>query len=108
MPIEAMVLVEAGVLGGDYGVLEIGRDLAERNELAAFAIRRVAKPGLQMALDVDCGRRRVDPAGGHEGQRSERPKKRYADDKPSDQGTEEAPATRVLGWGILHCSHDSE
>ena len=32
-------------------VLEIGRDLAERNEFVAFAIRRVVNPGLQAALD---------------------------------------------------------
>jgi hypothetical protein len=34
-----MVLVEVRVLCGDYGVLEIGRDLAERNEFVAFRDR---------------------------------------------------------------------
>jgi hypothetical protein len=43
------------VLCGDYSVLEIGRDLAERNEFVAFAIRRVVNPGLQAALDVHRG-----------------------------------------------------
>jgi hypothetical protein len=47
-----MVLVEARVLRGDYSVLEIGRDLAERNEFAALVIRSVMNPGLNVALDV--------------------------------------------------------
>jgi hypothetical protein len=50
-----MVLVEARVLRGDYSVLEIGRDLAERNEFVVFVIRSVVNPCLQMALDVHRG-----------------------------------------------------
>ena len=50
-----MVLVEVRVLCGDYGVLEIGRDLAERNEFVAFVIGSVVNPGLQPALDVHRG-----------------------------------------------------
>ena len=46
-----MVLVEARVLRGDYSVLEIGRDLAERNEFAALVIRSVMDPGLHVALE---------------------------------------------------------
>src|SRR3974390_1097543 len=55
VPIEPMVLVEARVLRGDYGVLEIGGDLAERNEFVVFVIRSVVNPGLQAALDVHRG-----------------------------------------------------
>ncbi len=44
LPIESMVLVEARVLCGNHSVLEIGRDLAERNKLIAFAIWRVMNP----------------------------------------------------------------
>src|SRR4029077_9962590 len=47
LPIESMVLVEVRVLGGDYSVLEIGRDLAERNEFVAFAIRLLGNSGPQ-------------------------------------------------------------
>jgi len=36
-------------------VLEVGRDLAERNELVAFVIRSVVNPGLQAALYVHRG-----------------------------------------------------
>ena len=50
-----MVLVEARVLSGDNGVLEVGRDLAKRNEFVALVIRSVVNPRLQVALDVDCG-----------------------------------------------------
>jgi hypothetical protein len=55
VPIEPMVLLEARVLRGDYSVLEIGPDLAERNEFVAFVKRSVVNPGLQSALDVDRG-----------------------------------------------------
>ena len=82
VPIESMVLVEVRVLCGDYSVLEIGRDLAERNEFVAFAIRRVVNPGLQAALDVHRGCRWVDPRGRHKDQRGKRPKKHHADDEP--------------------------
>jgi hypothetical protein len=37
VPIESMVLVEARILCGDYSVLEIGRDLAKRNDPAPLA-----------------------------------------------------------------------
>jgi hypothetical protein len=55
MPIEPMVLVEARILRGDYCVLEIKRDLAQRNELVAFVIRSVVNPGLHATLDVHRG-----------------------------------------------------
>jgi len=87
VPVESMVLVEARVLGGDDRVLEIGGDLAERHELAAVAIRLVVNPGLKAALDVHGGGGRVDPSGGHEGERGQRPKKRHADDEPENQGS---------------------
>ena len=64
VPIESVVLVEAGVLGGDDGVLEIGRDLGERNKFVALAIGVVVNPGLKAALDVHGGGGRVDPTGG--------------------------------------------
>ena len=89
VPIESMVLVEVRVLGGDYSVLEIGRDLAERNEFVLFAIWLVETPGLQAALDVHRCRRWVDPPGGHKDQRGKRPKKHHDDDEPSNKGSEE-------------------
>jgi hypothetical protein len=102
-----MVLVEVRVLRGDYSVLDIGRDLAERNELA-FAIRRVVNPGLQAALDVHRGCRWVDPPGGHEDQRGKRPKKHRSDDKPTNKGSEEALPKRSHCVCVRHCSHFSE
>jgi hypothetical protein len=53
VPIETMVLIKARVLRGDYGMLEFGRDLAERNEFVVFVVRSAVYPGLQVALDVD-------------------------------------------------------
>src|SRR5882757_3513715 len=103
-----MVLVEVRVFCGDYSVLEIGRDLAERNEFVAFAIRRVLNPGLQAALDVHRGCWWVNPSDGHEGQDSKRPKKHHADDKPLNKGPEEACPTRGPGERFQHCSHISE
>jgi hypothetical protein len=108
VPIESMVLVEVRVLCGDYSVLEIGRDLAERNEFVAFAIRRVANPSLQAALDVHRGCRWVDPPGGHKDQRGKRPKKHHADDKPANKGPEEARPKPGLGVRVRHCNHVSE
>src|ERR1700732_1204652 len=103
-----MVLVEVRVLCGDYGVLEIGRDLAERNEFVAFAIGSVANPGLQPALDVHRGVRRVDPPGGQKDQRGKRPNKHHTDHEPSNKGSEKTLAKRGLGGCVWLFSHISE
>ena len=108
VPIESVVLVEARVLRGDYSVLEIGRDLAERNEFVALVIRPVVNPGLQAALDVHRGCRRVDPPGGHKGQRGKQPKKRHANAKPSNKGSERSLPKRRLGECIWTLRHTSE
>ena len=91
-----MVLVEARVFGGDDGVLEVGRDLAEWHELVAFAIGLAMNPGLHAALHVhrSCGR--VDPSSSHKGQRGKRPENDYRDDNPSNEGAEDTLATRTL------------
>lgn len=65
MPIESMVLVKSRVFRRNNRVLQIGRDLAERNESVARVIRGSVYPSLQAALDMHCGRRRVDPSRGH-------------------------------------------
>jgi len=65
VPIESMVLVEARVFRGDDSMLEIGRDLAQRNEFVSFLIRRVVNPSLQAALQVHRGGWWVDPPGSH-------------------------------------------
>jgi hypothetical protein len=103
-----MVLVEVRVLGGDYSVLKIRRDLTEWDEFVAFPVQPVLTPGLQAALDVHCGCRWVDPPGGHKDQRGKRPKKHHADDKPSYKGSQEARPKRGLGVCVRHCSHSSE
>ena len=46
VPIESVMLVEARVLRGDDSMLEVGRDLAQRNEFVSFVIRLVVNPGL--------------------------------------------------------------
>jgi hypothetical protein len=104
VPIEPMVLVEARVLRGYDSVLEIGRDLAQRNEFVAFVIWRVVNPGLQAALDVHRGCRRVDPPGSHKDQRGMRPKNHNTNDKPSNKGSQETLPKRKFGerWMALH------
>jgi len=102
-----MMLVEARVFRGDDGVLEIGRDLAERDEFVSLVIRRVVNPGLQAALHVHGGGRRIDPARGHKDQRSERPEKGHADEEPSDERPERTfPRWAVgsRGWIFVHTS----
>jgi hypothetical protein len=108
VPIKPMVLVEARVLRGNDGVLQIGRDLAERNECVAFVARRVVYPGLQAALDMYGGCRRVDPPGGHKGQRGKQPKKRPSDDQPSDRRLKKTPPRRGLGVNFQIFFHFSE
>jgi hypothetical protein len=103
-----MVLVEARVLRGDYSVLQIGRDLAERDELVAFVIRGVVNPGLHVALDVYRGCRWVDPPSSQKDQRGKRPNKYHADDKPSNKGSERTLAKGRLGGGVWLVTHISE
>src|ERR1700740_931505 len=103
-----MVLVEAGVLCGDYCVLEIARDLAQRDELVSFMIGRAVNPCLHTPLDVHRGGRWVDPPGGHKHQRGKRPKKYHADAKPSNKESKEAPPWRRRGERIWQFSHSSE
>jgi hypothetical protein len=102
------VLIEARILCGNYCVLEIGRDLAERNEFVAFMIRSAMNPDLQVALDVYCGCRRVDPPGGQQDECRERPDKHHPDSKPSNQGSEKILAKRWLGTRVWFFSHISE
>ena len=107
VPIESMMLVEARVFRGDDRMLEIGRDLAQRNEFVSFVIRRVVNPGLQAALHVHRGGRWVDPPGRYENQRSKRPKKRHSDEKPSNEGPEKTSSTRGVGvccWVFVNAS----
>ena len=80
VPIEPMVLVKPRVLRRDDSVLEIWRDLAERNEFVLFLIRLVVNPGLQAALDVHRGGRWIDPPASHNDKRGKRPKGHYTAD----------------------------
>src|ERR1700722_3082743 len=113
VPIESMMVVEARVFRGDDRMLEIGRDLAQRNEFVSFMIRRVVNPRLQAALHVHRGGWWVDPPGSHEHQNSNRPKKRHSDEQPSNEGSESAFPMRGRRWGLRRCrlwnfSHTSE
>ena len=107
------MLVEARVLCRDGSVLEIGRDLAERNEVVALVIGFAVNPGLHAALHVDSGRGWVDPPEGEKRERGKRPGKGDADGEPFKNGSErEFPrwgaggrvwdfshTFRIIGWG---------
>jgi hypothetical protein len=95
-----MMLIEAPILRGHDRVLEIGRNLAERNKSVALVIRRAVNPGLHAALDVHSGCRRVNPPGGHKDQRIKRPDKCRGDEDPSNRGPEKTPPT----WGSGGCT----
>jgi hypothetical protein len=73
VPVEAVVLVETRVFSGDDGVLELGRYLGEGNEAVALMVGSAVDDGLQMALHVDCGGGRIDPAEAEECECGERP-----------------------------------
>ena len=107
LPIEAVMLVEARVFGGDDGVLEIGRDLAERDEVVALAVGRGAKPGFDAAFRLDGGGGRVDPFGGDEGERGETPEKRGGDEEPLEDRAEKVFAARGNGDCVGDFVHDS-
>jgi hypothetical protein len=102
------VLEEARVLRSNYSVLEIGRDLDERNEFVMFVIGSVVNPGLQVTLDVHRGCRWIDPPKGQKGQRSERPKKYHTDRDPTNKGSEKTFAKRCLAARIWLFSHIPE
>jgi len=53
-------------------MLEIG-EFGSTEQMCSRCDRLAVNPGLQTALDVHCGCRRVDPARGHEQQRGKRP-----------------------------------
>ena len=108
VPIESMVLIEARVFRGDHSVLEIGRDLAERNEFVTFVVRLAVNPGLQAALDVHRGGRWVDPPGGHKGQHGKRPKKRHTEAEPQNKGSEKTLPNRSPERSVWLFSHISE
>ena len=108
LPIESTMLVEARVFSRDDSMLEIGGDLAQRNEFVSFLIRRVVNQGLQAALHVYCGGRWVDPSGSHEDQHSEQPKKRCSEKKPSNKRSEKAFPKPSLGLCARIFSHISE
>jgi hypothetical protein len=54
------------------------------------------------------GRRRVDPPGGHKGQRGKQPEKNASDDQPSDSRSEKTPPMRGLGVNFQIFFHFSE
>jgi hypothetical protein len=107
-PIESVMLIEARIFRGNDGMLEIERDLLQRNELVSFAVRRVTHPSLEAALNMHCSRRRVDPAGSHEGQRGKQPKKGCCGRNPSKEESERDLKTSRLAVCVLVSSHSPE
>jgi hypothetical protein len=81
-------------------MLKIWRDLAEGNEFVAFAIGRVANPGLHPALHVHRGCRRVDPPASQKDQHAMKPEKdekRQQDDaEPQKKESKETRSGRRL------------
>jgi hypothetical protein len=105
VPIEPMMLVEAPVLGGDDGVLKVGRDLAEGDETVLLLIRRAVNPGLNVPLDLQRRGRRVHPTGSDQKQRGKRPKRRHCDDEPPDKRPEECLAGSGRRRFYSRCTH---
>jgi hypothetical protein len=90
------MLIEARVLSGNDGVLEIGGDLIERKELVMLAIRCAVDQGLEAAFDVDGGRRRVDPAESYKGHRSQQPESCHGDGDPAEREEKKSPGEEML------------
>jgi len=113
VPIESMMLVEAGIFRGDDGVLQIARNLVERNEFVALAIGSAVHPGLHAALQVHGGGGRVDPAKSHQSERGKGPKKGEGEEQPAKEGAKKASLGRRRGgrgeggglvWRLGHIS----
>jgi hypothetical protein len=102
------VLVEARVFSGDHGVLEVGRDLAEGNEFVVLVVGRAVDEGLEAALDVDSGRRRVDPLGSDEGERGGEPGSDEGEGKAEKDGSDKMFAAGFRGVWAGGGGHLSE
>ena len=107
LPIEAVMLVEACVFGGNGSMLKIGADLAEGNEVVMIVIRSVVNPGLHAALDVDGGGRRVNPTSGDEEKDGEKPKGSERDEKPEKEGAERQFEVKRFGGSVGSFGHSS-
>jgi hypothetical protein len=95
-PIEAVMQVEAGILGGDDSVLEIQGNLIEWNEPVTFLIGIAVQPGLPLALTLHRCSRRVNPSRCHKQQHSQEPKKHQPGKDPYKSGSDEALAKWIL------------
>jgi len=82
------MLIKARVSHGYDRMLEIERDLAQRNEFVSIVIRRAVNPGLQAALHAHRASRWVNPPGSHKDQHSKRSEKRHSEEKPSNERSE--------------------
>ena len=87
MPVEAVVLVEAGVLSGDDGVLEFWGDLGDGNEPVALVIGSAVNEGLKAALRLHSCGGWVDPAEGDEGAHGESPGEGESDRDAEQDGS---------------------
>ena len=56
-----MMLQEASIFGRHHGVLQIRRDLTERNEFVMLLVGAMLPHRFHSALYLDGGRGRVDP-----------------------------------------------
>jgi len=76
-------------------VLEVWRDLAQRNEFIVFVVGLAVNKRLQAAFHVHGGSRRINPFGCDEGQRGERPRGDEAEAKTEkDESDTMLPAQR--------------
>src|SRR5690242_19365184 len=82
VPIESVVFIKASIFRGDNGMLEIERDLAQRDKFISLVVRRLMNPRLDMALNVNGCCRRIDPADGYNDQRAKGPSTEHPDDEP--------------------------
>ncbi len=107
VPIEAVVLVEACIFSGDYGVLKVWRYLAEGDELVARVVGLVVDEGLEAALDVDGRGGRVDKAGGNEREHRKEPAAHDGDDEPAEERAEESLVGGFLRAAVKPGDHIS-
>jgi len=105
-PIEAAMLVEAGILGSDDGVLEVGRDTVDGDEGVAPVVGFAGQLCLEEALDLQGGGRGCHPAERDERQRGGEPDAEDEGDAPAEETGGQAAAARGSGGNGPGGSHN--
>jgi len=92
-----MMLPETAVLRRNHRVLQVERNVWERNELVALLVSMMRAKGLYPALHLNCGGPRIDPAQQYDADTAQ-------DVQPYDQRHDSGPDGPQQLWLPFHLS----